>query len=317
MSAQVKGFVADPEIGKANVRAALARLEHFVATLATPDTLKGALRRGSKGNLHRYSLRTQALMLLHRPGATEIGTFKYWLSKGRMVKKGEGTHLLMPRQFVVKDEADEDTPGAVVDAETGEAYVERMVRCFKAVMYWDIADTTDRKGNPYTPPPPSAPRYGKTRISDQLNGSEGENERALVIAAETRLFVLAQGCDFTWGKYSGAYGAYSPSRNAIIIDPDQLPIKLCGTVVHEAAHLMERVLGTRDTYDLGELVAEGVAFTVLARYDLDTSAFSFGYVERYGANKAMFAKGVKAIQRIANAIIEGIEAEEASQEEAA
>lgn len=311
-----KNFVADPEIGKQNVRNALARLEKFTASLATPEAFKGALRRGSKGNLHKYSLRNQALMLQHRADADHIGTFKYWVARGRKVVAGRGTHLLMPRQFVVKDGVDPETPGAVVDEETGEAYVEKMISCFKAVMYWDIRDTTDRAGNPYVPPAPqpAAPNVKpRTPITDTFDLSADELERAAEIEAEVIALVKRTGYRFDWATHPGAYGAHSRMLRQIKVDPSQNPLKRVGTVVHEAAHMLEYELGTRDTYDLGELVAEGAAFTVLARYDLDTSAFSFGYVERYGANAKMFAAGLRAIQKIVDAIVSAIEAEEAGE----
>lgn len=315
-----KKFVADPEVGKANVRAALERLENFIDTLATPEGFTKALMRGSRGNLHRYSLRNQALMLLHRGDADHIGTFKYWLARGRMVKKGCGTHLLMPRQFTVKEEVDEETPGAFVD-EQGGAYIEKMIRCFKAVTYWDIRDTTDRQGNPYTPP---APRYqpvqgGKPRtpITDTFTLSADEAERAAEIEREVRALVVRTGYTLVDAPYQGAYGVHIRGSRTIQIDPNQDPLKRCGTTTHEAAHMLEYELGTRSTYDLGELVAEGAAFVVLSRYHLDTSGFSFGYVERYGANKQMFRAGVGAIQQISRALIEGIEGETADLEVAA
>lgn len=299
-------FVADPEIGKQNVRDALARLENFVAGLTTPEAFKGALRRGSKGNLHRYSLRNQALMLLHRPDADHIGTAGYWFAHGRVPAKGCGTHLLMPRQFVKREDVDEETPGALID-ETGQAYIERMIRCFKAVMYWDIRDTTDRKGNPYSPPAAPQPVKGRTPITPYFDVPADMVARAQEIEAEVRAYIVGKGCAFVFGKLAGAYGGYFPGLRRIVIDPGQDPVKRCGTVVHEAAHLLEDDLHTRDGYNLGELVAESVAFVVLSRYDFDTSGFSFGYIERYGADKAMFRKGLSAIQLISSTLIKAIE----------
>lgn len=312
-------FIADPEIGRQNVRDALARLEKFTAGLTKPEAFKGALRRGSKGNLHRYSLRNQALMLLHRADADHIGTAHYWFAHGRVPVKGAGTHLLMPRQFVRREDVDEDTPGAIID-ETGQAYIEKMVRFFKAVMYWDIRDTTDRKGNPYTPPAPQpvAPgRPSRTPINPNFDLSDDQIERSTEIEAEARAFAIARNCQVVDAKVKGAYGAFFPHLRLISIDPDQNPLKRCGTVVHEVAHLLEVDLGTRDGYDLGEIVAEGAAFVVLSRYDLDTSAFSFGYIERYGADLATFRKALSAIQLISNALIAGIEHEGEVAEDAA
>jgi len=58
------------------------------------------------------------------------------------------------------------------------------------------------------------------------------------------------------------------------------------TLVHELAHVLLHVSGdTRLPRDLCELEAESVAFIVCDHLDLDTSAYSFGYVASWTAGE--------------------------------
>lgn len=312
MSAKIQKFVADPAVGKANLSAAIQKLNQGLAAVATPSGLRRHLTTVAlRKNLQRYSLRNQILILMQCPEATHVGTFAYWLKLGRLVQKGEGVHILAPRQFVKRVEVDADDHPEAEVGEDGKAFIERAYRSYKTITVWDISKTTDRQKRPYVPP------VGPAVVSSFLT-TDDEDERAYLIDMEARAWATGRGARVRAYDEPGCHGSCT-SDGLVSIGTRRDSLGVCKTALHEIAHYLEFALGTRSTYDLGELVAESVAFCVLQRYGLDTSGYSFGYIQGYGGDQRMLQRGLSAIQRISAEIIAGLEADDAApqKEEAA
>ncbi len=64
---------------------------------------------------------------------------------------------------------------------------------------------------------------------------------------------------------------------------------------------------------LDELTSAGVAMSVITyleawqRYGIDSGAYSFPYVARWAEDRSVLSKNLSAIQRVAGAIIDGLE----------
>ena len=304
MTAKKPTFIADPAVGKANLKEALEKLKSGLTNLATPEGVKGYLDFISRpNNLGRYSLNNQMLIKMQCPEATHVGTYFYWVKQGRMPLKGRGIKIIGPRNLVKKVEVDPDEhteDDSVTIGEDGTAYIEKLYRVWKTVTLWDITATTDRKRNPYVPPI-DGPKAIPGIYTDE------QDELAAQVDTRVRAWVVDQGVTIYNHATAGTYGSYNAGLRALKVCPRRGPVEVCGTMVHEAAHLCEFDMGTRAGYNLGEFVAEGTAYVILQRYGLDISGFSFRYVRGYGADQKMFQRGVDAIRKISAVLVEAIE----------
>lgn len=304
MAGKKQAFVADPAIGKANLREALDKLRAGLGGLATPEGITDYLDFVSRpSNIGRYSLNNQMLIKVQCPHATEVGNYWYWVKRRRMPIAGQGIKILGPTQYTQKVKLKEEELDLHPDAErdeNGDAYIERMRKRWKTITLWDISQTTDRSKRPYVPPI-AAPRAIPGHYTDE------QDELAAQVDTRIRAWVASQQVEIINEATQGTWGSYSPMTRTLRICPLRPPVPVCGTALHEAAHLCEFDLGTRSTYNLGEFVAEGTAYVIMQRYGLDISGFSFAYVRGYGANQKMFQRGVDAIRKIAQVLVEAIE----------
>jgi hypothetical protein len=318
VSAKINTFKADPQVAKDNLKGALDKLKAGLEGLvSSPQNFQRHLTFTVRGNLHKYSFRNQILIWMQCPDAFHVGGYHYWIKRGRRPIAGAGCRILAPSMFKKKVTVDPNDPAgvdaiAVTDDDGTTTYqIEKVMRSYRTVVVWDISATKDAKGNPYT---------GGGPVNDPaLVGSDEEDERAADLDKECRKFATSLGATVLAEDDPTSYGSFTPSTNVIRIGTRKSPLRVCKTSIHETAHFMEEHLGTREGYNLGELVAESVAFVTLQRYGLDTSEYSFKYIAGYGGDPRMLQKGLTAIQKIATAIIAGLEADDepATTEEAA
>ena len=84
------------------VKAFMAELESQVADLATDENWLSYLDMMSK--FHRYSANNQRLIMLQRPGATDVAGYNTWKALGRQVRKDErGISILAPKKARVAE----------------------------------------------------------------------------------------------------------------------------------------------------------------------------------------------------------------------
>ncbi len=109
----------------------------------------------------------------------------------------------------------------------------------------------------------------------------------------------------------GAKGYFSLNDNEIVVKEGMSDLQTTKTVIHETAHSVvfanKEVAETLDRSD-HEIVAESVAYVVCKRFGLDTSEYSFNYVNGWASNDdERIEKCVETISKTAKRIITQME----------
>jgi hypothetical protein len=298
-------FVADPAVAKANLSEALQTLKDGIAALDSVAGFTAHLVRSSRGNLSRYSVNNQILILCKRPEATEVGGFQHWVKRGRKPLAGRGVRILAPATFTRKVEV-QDEDGNLTEEE-------RTMRRFKTVTVWDIADTD---GPALPAPAPAIFTATEPGTADPLPFSWGPeaDDAAVTLDAELRLGLAQSYATLVKDEtVPGAYGAFYPRENVIRITREGHDhVTNASTVAHEGSHaVMHHTPDLRGGgYDTEEQVAEGAAFAYLCRHGLRTDRFSFSYIRGYGGNGKAVAALLTRIGQVTQALVACVEGEQ-------
>lgn len=106
-------------------------------------------RKDTRSNLARYSFRNQLLIFQQDPMATDTAGFNQWRTRGRQVRKGEASHILVFSPIKYRKA---QVNGKVLDRapEAGEDSVIKMtgvgIECV-----WDISQTDAIDGKEFRP----------------------------------------------------------------------------------------------------------------------------------------------------------------------
>ncbi len=233
----------------------LERLHTEVAALITSDDWQAWLRVAAR--FHRYSFNNLLLVYAQRPDATHVAGYRHWQSLGRQVRRGErGIFVLAPCTRRVTD----------TDDETGETTDRTVVRGFRSVTVFDIAQTD---GDPL--PTPTAPTLlDGTAPGDLLD----------------RLTLEITAAGFTYERaplppmHAGANGITDHTIRTVTVRPDLPDAHAAKTTAHELAHVLlhgpDRAAGISRSQV--EVEAESVAFIICTAAGLDPSGYSLPYV---------------------------------------
>lgn len=273
-----KGFVKkSAEDKKQEVDTLLHLLDEGVKSFqGDPEKFKALLK--MQAMFRGYSFRNIMLIQAQRPNASYVASFKRWKELGRSVRKGEKSlRILAPR---IKKEKDEVTGSE-----------ETKLIGFISCPVFDISQT---EGEPLP-------------IDDYRLQLDGESDEAEIIYAWVKLLAEEDDCMVEVAFANGANGYYAPSSHRIVIDPKLSVNHRAKTMVHEYVH--SQLHRTADsTAEERECVAEGTAFIVCSYFGLDTSDYSFEYVQGWSADDGeSLMKYGTTIQKAASAIIEDIE----------
>lgn len=245
------------------------------------------------GSFHNYSLTNVLLILAQRPGASLVAGFRQWQAKGRQVRKGERSIKI--RGYSAKKVTE-------TDEETGDE-TERLLRRFPILSVFDIDQTDPIEGT-------DAPTSPVQRLT-------GEDPTGIYDAMAVHM--TAQGWTVVREPIPGETNGYTTTDGTkrIVVDANIDPAQAAKTMLHEAAHA---VLHTNETGEAepGEYVAhrgvmeceaESVAYVLAGLVDLDTSAYSVGYVTTWtkgdvDAVRATAENVLRAVQLLAVALIE-------------
>lgn len=257
------------------------------------------------GSFHSYSIGNLLLILAQRPDATMVAGFRQWKAKGRQVRKGERS---------IKIRGYSSTKITETDEETGDE-TERQLRRFPILSVFDISQTD--------------PIEGAETPTNPVERLTGEDPAGVYDAMAAHM--SAQGWTVARETIPGETNGYTTidGTRRIVIDQDLEPAQAAKTMLHEAAHA---VLHTDEagTADPGEYVAhrgrmeceaESVAYVLAGLVDLDTSAYSVGYVTTWTKGdvetiRATAANVLKAVHLLAPALIDEAD-QDAEEEEAA
>jgi hypothetical protein len=214
-------------------------------------------------SFHTYSLANVLLILAQRPDATLVAGFRAWQVKGRQVRKGERSIRI--RGYSTRKVTD-------TDPDTGDE-VERTLARFPILSVFDVSQTDPIPGAD-TPTSPA------TRLT-------GDDPAGIYQAIADHLTGL--GWTVTRQPIAGEANGYTSTDGTrrILVDDQLTPAQAAKTMLHEAAHAVLHVdadtgQGDRTAYVAHrgrcETEAESVAYVLAGLADLDTSAYSVGYV---------------------------------------
>ena len=218
-------------------------------------------------SFHRYSPTNAAWILAQAHEATKVASYRTWRQVGRQVRKGEaGIMVFHPKPYWVDPTTGEKVrpPRSAVE----RARLEQRVG-FGVGHVFDIAQTD---GEPLPelgrPAPADAPRA----LADHLDSwcdAQG-------VTVETR------------DLPPGLYGYYQRDGDRIVLASANTPGERVATLAHELAHRQDpqlvraEMVGDRRYYAHNradcEAVAEAAAHAISARFNLDITGHSAGYI---------------------------------------
>jgi N-terminal domain of anti-restriction factor ArdC/IrrE N-terminal-like domain len=257
----------------------LERLTNGIAQLTSSDSWRAWLK--AQARFHQYSFSNTVLILCQRSTASRVAGFHTWRRLGRVVCRGESALWIfapVTRRVASDDDPEQST---------------RLVAAFRPVPVFDISQT---EGDPLP------------EICTRLSGDDP-------LGAYDRLVQVARGIDFTVEDHvfeDETNGDCSHQCRRIRVSTGLQPAHRVKTLCHELAHAclhaepMDRALA--------ELEAESVAFIVADGLDIQSDAWSFGYVASWSGGGDEAIAAIKAagtrIQRTADRILSAVQLEE-------
>ncbi len=266
---------------KVKVEKAKAALEAGLAALQSSDdwrrTLEAMAALGP-ARLGRLSFRNALLVLMERPDARHVATFKTWQRLGRQVSKGsKGLTILRPRFAPKGSKSDEPAIGGSEDPAL------KLVG-FKPLSVFALEQTE----GPALPAP---------RVEKDLQTPEGFAwgiEQLRSVAGKVASIGGIELRPRQEGDPSKARGWYVPkTRQIVVVTGENSPAMQFRCLAHEIAHAMLHPEGDHHSTPEREVEAESTAFVVCHALGFDTSDVSFPYV-------AEWAHGTDAAKQLAS-----------------
>jgi len=249
---------------------AVDRLDAMVERLTDTETFRAYL--AAMGKFHRYSWSNTALILLQRPDARHVNSYRRWLDLGRQVRQGQkAVYIFAPMTRKNEDGVSE-------------------LSGFRLVPVFDIAQT---EGDEL----PDAPR------PEPIDGFSLRTEAAADVVLD---LIAARGAQVIREDTSPALGYWKPRKRIIAVDTSLSGNMALSVLVHETAHMLADHHGNIAKGD-AESVAEATAFVVMSYLDVDTSRFSVPYLAGWAHDPAVLRRNLAEVQRHAHTIIEAIE----------
>ena len=270
----------------------LAKLQAGVEAVFDSDKWREYLKFAAR--FHSYSFCNSLLIWMQVPHASRVAGYRAWQELGRQVRKGETAIYIFAPSFRKrrKQARPEDEAGEV----DGEDEAARVLAYFVPVPVFDVSQTEGA----------DLPSLVSTLAGD---------DAGLVDALTD--FARAQGFEVKFESIPGEARGWCnllAEPRVICIDPGQEPLGIARTLTHEIAHVLLHGRGRQDAAPPSartmEVEAESIAYMVLAHFDLDASAASFGYLAGWAGAADNAAAELKAaggrIVQTAGRIIDGL-----------
>jgi DNA primase len=266
---------ATQERAQERMAAALALLDAGIGAIVDGPSFRAYL--ATLARFPTYSARNVALIHAQRPDATRVAGYRAWQALGRQVCKGErGIRILAPYRRVL---AEGDEQGDA--AERGA-----LVTGFGVATVFDLAQT---EGRPLAEAP--APHL-----------LAGASDTAAWLWERLAAFLAAEGLALAREETGRANGYYAPALRRVAVHARLTGDQATKTLAHECAH---HVAGARAGVNGAdaETIAEGAAFVVLAHCGIDAGGYTFPYVARWAADRAVLTRNLEAIRAVAYTLI--------------
>lgn len=258
---------------------------------------------------YQYSARNQALINCQSSSAEFVAAFKKWQEYGRQVMKGEkAIYILAPRvhkYYLGKD----GEKYRVNDPDRPEDATEKQYTTYVRVPVFDISQTQEAA----TVNEDTKLKFVavKKRI-EQANGIEAvpDNSDTVKTLLETVTgYVKSKGIKIEYRDTAGTLNGFTaPSEGKIVLRKNATAGQTLRTLVHEYAHCVLKHDYEKDGRDVPELEAESVSYIVCSLLGIDSSAYSFGYIEHWQGFKGNKTTDCKErITKTAREIIEQLE----------
>ena len=230
----------------------------------------------------RGSASNALLIWAQRPSATQVAGYRAWQAMGRQVGRGEsGIRIFAPIARKIEQE----------DPVTGESEVARLVKGFRLVSVFDVAQTEGDDLPTAAVHPVLLPGEAPEAMWDEL---------AACVEAAGFVLELVEEID-----PSGATNGQTSFLSHVvqIATAKRDPASRARTLAHELGHCL--LHGDQTTpRAIAEVEAESVAFLVADSYGMDASAYTVPYISAWGANDPdAVLKTAGRVQRCAAAIL--------------
>lgn len=278
-------------------RAERELLTSAVAQLKTSDGWLAWLR--VRKAFRTYSMTNQLLIAMQNPNATRVAGFQKWLTLGRCVRKGEKAIRIFAPVPPSKKKLDEWRAA-------GSDPKERPRTLFKLASVFDVSQV-DKLPPPAEVAELDAP-FDLTVAGDELAELIEPDGPLHALAAE-----LGYSLSFPAREGGGStHGYCDPRARRIVVFADTTANSQAATAVHELAHALVRV-DRQDAdpvldYAREELVAESVAYSVLASLGIDAGTSSIPYLASWSQTAPIetIEQHAKLIDRLAKRIEDAV-----------
>ena len=268
------------------IKTALERIDQSLAAINTDEDWLNFLCFQSR--FYNYSFSNAMLIFSQNPEASYVKGYKAWNQLGRYVKKG-ATGLAILAPCIRKEEVfkEPENKAEYHDAE-GEKEVKKVIKGFRVVYVYDIADTDG----------------DDSQLPILVKGLVGNSEEEKLIYERLYAFISRE---HTIEEVTGtaSKGSFNLESKVISVRSDLEYLQKVKTLLHEYAHLKDFEMHPEEDISRNrrELIAESVAFVVSLRLGLDTSRYSMSYIQSWLKDKDELKQKADTVQKISYHII--------------
>lgn len=242
---------------------------------------------------HNYSSKNNTLILAQNNQASYVASFKKWQELGRKVSRGsKAIYVYAPMKVTKKDEQ-----GNPLKGEDGKSIT---LTKYHLTPVFDVTQTTGKEL-------PKAIYELTDNLSDPQQFTKLFQELSDLTSSE---IIFDRSNELT----DDANGCYLPAKDTILIKHGMGQQQTIKTLVHEVIHarLHQKSQATfgSDAYAKQEFEAESVAYIVTSHLGIDSSEYTFGYLNSWtdgGEKIAGFEESLATITKEAQQLISDID----------
>ena len=247
-------------------------------SFTTPENLKELLNYMSK--FYNYSLRNASLIQEQFEGAFAVGSYAFWKEKGFTVNKGEkGIKILVPNKlsdYFINEKGEEvklkdANPEEKKLIEQGEIEVRQGKLIFNQGYVFEVSQTNAKAED--------LPKIFPNRWLD----GEVKNYDLMYKAMENIAKKIGVKIIEPKDELGAVKGVSYPVTKEVALNPRNTQLQNVKTLIHELTHAKLHTMETRDNYTTNarEFQAEMAAYVVCIYFGLDTSEYSFRYINSW------------------------------------